>query len=302
MKKIVVLLALMLPLPAAFAAGPPCSWGTTGPGLINFGTYAGSGTAAANTSFTLRCRPSSATSIIAISRGQNSATFTPRYMKHLTLPDLLPYNLYTTAGGPVIWGDGINGGSTVSFFNPDPGNKDFVGTIYALMPAIGSPLSVDVAAGTYEDRVTVTNTADGVLINNVDVIVRIVIAADCTVSAFTLDFLTYDPIDTHRLVPRDVDAPLDIFCTRGTQATVSLDNGLNFATPWRRMSGPGGLLPFQLYTTAARTIIWNAANTVTLTSVSKNTTMGFRIYGRIPAAQDVGTGAYQDTIRATVTY
>ena len=302
MKKIAVLLLLLLPLPAAFAAGPPCNWETNGPGMIFFGTYPGTGTANASTSFTLGCRPSSATSVISVTRGQNAASFSPRYMKHLTLPDLLPYNLYTTAGGPVIWGDGVTGGTTVSFFNPDPGNKNFIGTIHALMPAIGSPaLALDVAAGTYEDRVTVRNTADGVVINSADVIVRIVIAADCTVSAFTLEF-TYDPIDTHATTASDADSPLAVLCTRGTQATVSLDNGVSFVAPWRGMTGPGGTLRYQLYTMPDRATTWNASNTVTLTSQSKDVPMGFRIYGRIPPGQDVGVGTYTDTIRATVIY
>ena len=304
MKKLIVLVALMWPAAIAFAAGPPCTWGTNGPTIIDFGLYPGTGTSLISGNFILRCRPSSATSVIAIDRGLYATTFGTRYMKHATLTDTLPYNLYTTAAGQTIWGDGVTGGTTVTFYNPDPGTKDFTGTIHARMPAIGAPaLSTDVAAGVYEDRVRITNTADGVEINRADVIVRIRIAADCTVASFELVFDKYDPVTDHATTPQDVDTALEVLCTRGTAATISLDNGANFAAPWRRMIGPGGaFLQYQLYTTFARNTVWNTGNTVTMTSTSRYTPMGFRVYGRVPPAQDAGIGSYTDTIRATVVY
>ena len=56
------------------------------------------------------------------------------------------------------------------------------------------------------------------------VTVQVHVAKACTISAATLDFITYDPTST-----TDLTAQSDITftCTVGTPVTVSLDNGHN---------------------------------------------------------------------------
>jgi spore coat protein U-like protein len=71
------------------------------------------------------------------------------------------------------------------------------------------------------------------------------------------------------------------------------------------MSNGASNLTYQLYSDAARTMIWGdgTAGTVTVSAhVASNGTQNNTVYGRIPALQGVRPGAYTDTITVTVTY
>jgi spore coat protein U-like protein len=76
----------------------------------------------------------------------------------------------------------------------------------------------------------------------------------------------------------------------------------------RQMASGAERLDYNLYRDAGRTLVWGqtiGTNTVTvnLTGIpnfgSRNAT--FTIYGRIPALQNVGAGAYVDSVVITVT-
>ncbi|HEU4521882.1 MAG TPA: spore coat U domain-containing protein, partial [Thermoanaerobaculia bacterium] len=114
------------------------------------------------------------------------------------------------------------------------------------------------------------------------------------------------PVAVNRVAPLDNTGTVNVYCTPGTVATVSLGNGLNFAGGTRRMAGPpASLLDYQLYRDAARSSLWTTApNTVGGTSTSHLTPIGggLIVYGRIPGAQDPAVGAYSDTVQATVNY
>jgi spore coat protein U-like protein len=61
-------------------------------------------------------------------------------------------------------------------------------------------------------------------------------------------------------------------------------------------------LTYEIYTTAARTTVWNATNTVSYASATMAAT-GLPVYGRVPFGQDATVGAsYTDTITATVNF
>jgi len=90
--------------------------------------------------------------------------------------------------------------------------------------------------------------------------------------------------------------------------TIGLDAGAGGTIADRRLAGPSsGSLPYNLYTTNARTTVWGAAGasdsysalaSVGGTSVSRN----YTVYGRIPVGQYVPPGGYSNTITVTVTY
>jgi spore coat protein U-like protein len=74
------------------------------------------------------------------------------------------------------------------------------------------------------------------------------------------------------------------------------------------MSGGGVNLPYQLYTSATRTVIWgdgtggsSAVNGADSLPRDGGTTV-FTVYGQIAARQIVTPGAYIDSILATVNY
>jgi len=90
--------------------------------------------------------------------------------------------------------------------------------------------------------------------------------------------------------------------------SIGLSAGAGGTIADRRLAGPsGGSLPYNLYTTNARTVVWGAAGasdsydalaSLGGTSVSRN----YTVYGRIPVGQYVPPGSYSNTITVTVTY
>lgn len=63
-------------------------------------------------------------------------------------------------------------------------------------------------------------------------------------------------------------------------------------------------LDYVLYTSAARVTIFGdgTAGTQTVSKNFKNNTVRIRVYGQIPATQNIAPGNYTDSITATVTF
>jgi spore coat protein U-like protein len=158
-------------------------------------------------------------------------------------------------------------------------------------------LSLLVAVASFAGTAATTNT------NNITASV----APKCTIGAFSIAFGAYDPFSA---APLDQTGTVSINCTKGTSGVISLNLGTNASGTIRRMQdtgAAGNYLTYEIYNDAARTTVWNAANTMTLgPSASKNTALSATAYGRIVAGQDAQAGSaglnYQDTIVATVTF
>jgi spore coat protein U-like protein len=208
------------------------------------------------------------------------------------------YNLFKDAANTIIWGDGTSGTQFLTF-TPTAGNTILAGSIYGTMPS-----GLDVRPGNYTD--TIQATLDwGTGTDARFFTVSVTVAAECTVSSGTVNFGTYDPVSANASTPNDSTGTVNVYCTIGTLATVSLDLGSHASGSTRRMLGStGDFLTYELYRDAAHTVVWNAANTNSGTSTSKLTPIngGFAAYGRIAAAQDVGIGSYSDTVLVTVNY
>lgn len=128
------------------------------------------------------------------------------------------------------------------------------------------------------------------------------VANNCTVSGGTLDFGAYDPIVTHAATNLDVNGTVTVRCTRGTNAQVGLDLGANASGSNRRMSnGSGEYLQYELYTAAARATVWNDTNRVAYAAASRSP-FDMTVYGRVPMDQDVVSGAFTDTVVATIEF
>jgi spore coat protein U-like protein len=123
------------------------------------------------------------------------------------------------------------------------------------------------------------------------------VVGTCTIDAATLAFGDYDP-----LLGRDAEGTVTVRCTHGTDYSI----GLGGTNADRAMSGPNGdTLNFDLYTDAARIEAWENATTVggTATIAAGGLTAYTEtVYGRIPAGQQVSTGAYNGTVAMTVDF
>lgn len=137
------------------------------------------------------------------------------------------------------------------------------------------------------------------------------VVSSCRITSTTdINFGTYDPADVNNTVALDANGSIAVRCVKGTVANVAIEQGSNpapgstCAAPLRRMAGGADLLAYAIYQDAARTTIWGCdpTNDQTFTAATVLTPTTLTTYGRIPPGQDVGIGAFSDTVNVTVTF
>jgi len=135
--------------------------------------------------------------------------------------------------------------------------------------------------------------------------VSLTVEAECTVSAADLAFGSTGLVDT------DIDAQTDLTveCTAGSPYAIGLGAGAGVgATVAARLlthtTVAANTAAYGLYQEAARTTNWG--NTEGVDTVDSAGATGapetVTVYGRVPAGQNIATGAYADTITATIWY
>jgi spore coat protein U-like protein len=135
-------------------------------------------------------------------------------------------------------------------------------------------------------------------------------SAVCSVSATSVGFGGYNPLS-----PSNTDATgtVTVTCSGLLSVLVGyeilLSKGAASTYAPRQMSSGGNTLNYNLYTNITRTTIWGdntgGSSRVTgsiLVQLLVPTSNNHTLYGRIPAQQNVATGAYVDTITVTVNY
>jgi spore coat protein U-like protein len=305
MKRSIVFASLFAVVSASGVMGQTCSF-SPAPAGANFGNYsvfAGGGPQTTTPTFNVQCTAANTQIGILLTRGTNSASYTPRTMTRAG-GTLLSYNLYLDAANTQIWGDS-SGTTGWKFLTTGAANTVFVPAI----PIYGSlPTGADVPAGAYTDTITATLywlQGGNLTWTTANFNVTATVLSECTVSAFAINFGIYEPVVTNQAVPLDSTSIINVFCTKNTAGNVTLDNGSNFSAGNRRMkTGGGAFMTYEVYRDAARTTIWNAVNINTAASTSKLTALGggFTAYGRIAAGQDIPAGAYTDTLQSVVNY
>jgi len=146
---------------------------------------------------------------------------------------------------------------------------------------------------------------------------RSALAASCSVSVSPAIFGSYDNTLNESAV-----ATISGTCSKGdpadpdmTGATLTLSTGSSNGFNPRQMTKGSDRLDYNLYTSAARTIVWGdgTAGTGTVAALTiqpngrflnHNSSRNFAIpaYGRIPGNQDAVPGTYSDTITVTMSY
>jgi spore coat protein U-like protein len=129
--------------------------------------------------------------------------------------------------------------------------------------------------------------------------------AACTVTVNTnLAFGVYNIFTPTAL---DTTGRFNVRCTgpdRNATLHISLSRGNTGSYAARRLTSGGEYLLYNLYLDAGRTIVWGdgTGGSQVYTGVYPGSRQYFNVYGRIPALQDAGVGAYTDAIRITVNY
>jgi spore coat protein U domain-containing protein, fimbrial subunit CupE1/2/3/6 len=143
-------------------------------------------------------------------------------------------------------------------------------------------------------------------------------AADCSITAVSLNFGAYDPLVTS---PDDSTGTVTVTCRITTQAatrvnyTVTISNGMNGTTPsTRQMGGGTARLGYNVFTDPARSQVWGSGTGGTVIASGAMTvgpgvgngggtqTVTHTVYGRIPQLQDAVPGTYSDTLLVTLTF
>jgi len=140
--------------------------------------------------------------------------------------------------------------------------------------------------------------------------------ATCTVAATGVSFGAYV---ISLVTPTDSSGNVTVTCTYvppggavSVDPVTSLSTGISGSYSPRQMATGPARLNYNLFVDAARTFVWgnglSGTRVATATfTVGPGVGNGTRssslpVYGRVPAQQLVGTGAYSDTIVVTVTF
>ncbi|MEO6928903.1 MAG: spore coat U domain-containing protein [Casimicrobiaceae bacterium] len=161
----------------------------------------------------------------------------------------------------------------------------------AALAAFGLAASIAQAA-------TVTNTMP----------VKITIQNACNVTTTaptTLDFGTAGPL----VANVDNSSTITVTCTNLAPYTVGLDAGLNGGgvINARKMISGAATVGYQLYSDAARTLVWGfvtpvAGSGTAIAGTGNGTAQALTVYGRVPPQTTPAANVYTDTVAVTVTY
>jgi spore coat protein U-like protein len=134
-------------------------------------------------------------------------------------------------------------------------------------------------------------------------------ALTCAVSASTTNFGSYSTISP---TPLDGTGNVQVSCSNLVSIlvnyTISLSTGTSGTYSSRQMTNGADVLSYNLYTNAARTIVWgNGADGSSTLSDGYllgilTVTRNYPVYGRVAAGQSVPPGVYSDTIVVTINY
>jgi spore coat protein U-like protein len=134
------------------------------------------------------------------------------------------------------------------------------------------------------------------------------VTANCTITANAMNFGAYDPIVANAAAPLNGSTTVNVACTNGSPATITMDQGLNpaggstAAAPLRQMVSGGNFLAYSLFQDNANTIVWGNTAGTGVASTGTGVSVAVNVFGQVAAGQNVPAGAYGDTVVATITF
>jgi len=119
----------------------------------------------------------------------------------------------------------------------------------------------------------------------------------------SIGFGTYDTITGAEV---NGTGTISIACTKGTVATIALDNGGNHSNATgtqRAMKSGSNYLNYDIFQDSAFGTFWGTSTNAEVEPAAPNaTTQTFTAYAKIPSGQDIPQGSYSDTVGVTVTF
>ena len=129
-------------------------------------------------------------------------------------------------------------------------------------------------------------------------------ASSCSFSSITsVSFGAYDVFSA--LSNYNGVGSITILCGSGSgpNFVITLSTGQSNTYSSRVMKSGGNSLNYNLYTSAARTVIWgDGTGGSNVMTAAKHSTTSLSIFGEIPAGQDAAVGTYTDSIITTVNF
>lgn len=260
---------------------------------------------------------------LSLGSGTGSTSLNPRALANGT--QTMSFNLYKDAARSQIWGSIFNttvgtpiAVATLKNPNTVTGGKastavTYYGRIAANQPAV--PL-VNSAATLYTNNFSGTHTALTVRFDATSAsgscntttastfpfTAQAQVVNDCTISANNLNFGSTGVLSN----PLQASSNLNVACTNGDAWKISLSAGGSGNMLSRRMQRVGGtdLVAYQLYTSAARSVIWGdgTGGTSMVSGTGTGLAQSVGVYGVVPVQATPQPGTYSDTIIATITF
>jgi spore coat protein U-like protein len=289
---IAALLLALVPAVARAALGT-CTISATD---IVFGPFSGTEIDVTQT-VTITCSGGSANNNVNVrfSAGNSGNLNTPpRFMK--SGANKLNYQIYADAAHTKVFGDGSAGTTkpvVAINYQPGPSPPPVTATLtaFGVLPAQALP-----PFGTYTDTISANLEQQSAATTTFNVTANV--PPSCTVAAANLNFGNYSHLQV------DGTTTVSSTCTSGAPYNIGLNPGVsaNATVTTRAMTGPAGsLLKYSLFQDASRTLNWgNTVGSDTVSATGTGVTQTFTVFGRIPSAQFVTTGSYQDTITVTL--
>jgi spore coat protein U-like protein len=287
--------ALLLALvPAAAHAGlGTCTLAVTN---VSFGTFSGTEVDVTLT-VTVSCSGGNNNNNVNVrftAGNSGNLNTPPRFMK--SGANKLNYQIYADAAHTQVFGDGSAGTTkpvVAVNYQPGPTPPPVTATLtaFAVLPAQALP-----PFGTYTDTISANLEQQGAATTSFTVTANV--PPSCTVSASNLNFGNYSNLQV------DGSTTVSSTCTTGAPYNIGLNPGVSAGATVtnRAMTGPAGsLLKYSLFKDASRTLNWgNTVGADTVSATGTGAAQTFTVFGRIPSAQFVTTGSYQDTITVTL--
>ncbi|MFI5197156.1 MAG: spore coat U domain-containing protein [Thermoanaerobaculia bacterium] len=120
------------------------------------------------------------------------------------------------------------------------------------------------------------------------------VAANCTISAATLNFGAYDPVVTNDSANLDAQTTMAVACTKGVTPKITAALG-------GAITNGGDTLNYLLFSNTGRTTTFVSPG-FSMPAAAGKAPQTLTIYGRIAGGQDVGAGAFTGTTTMTVNF